>query len=410
MPNTPDKIDPNLELYTAERGTHLPTFQVAINPNYRDKVQPGDGRFWKFNMTFQTVQMTLPQLLVSIRQGYAWSAPHSQIRHHRPMRRNPHYYTTYRVKANVSGSQLLALDSDTGDEQSHFSTLLEDPFVAQYAGLLHATASATAAQPRSRLIFLLEQRLETADYEYALKALLHRFPFCDRSVNHAAVVFYGARNCAYYLTEQVLPLAALQEQIVTPFTEFLEAERQKRAAERAARLAAYGSRKQPARGQVSRYVEAVYGNLLRKLSSTSSGRGLRHQRLYRAALTVGGLNAANWLTEEARQRLFTAVDDLLDAAVTNGYVADYSEEDALRTIDNGLAQGEILPFEEPVWYAQRPFYQVGDEVQAVVGDEAKAVGRVSRIRETTHWEYEIDNQPNVWFARSHLKGGESEGI
>ncbi|MCC6602762.1 MAG: hypothetical protein IT327_06105 [Anaerolineae bacterium] len=356
-------------------------------------------------MTFETQRLTLPDLLISIRQGYAWSAPHLQIRRHRPMRRNPNYFTTYRVKANVIGSQLLALDSDTGDERSSFAALLEDPLIGQYVGLLHATASATPAQPRSRIIFLLDEVLETADYELALKALLHRFPFCDRSVNHAAVVFYGARDCAYYLTEQLLPLPILHEQIVTPYAQFLEAERQKRAAERSARLAAYGSRKQPARGQVSRYVEAVYGNLLRKLANTSSGQGLRHRRLYTASLTVGGLNAAAWLTHEARQRLSSAVDDLLDAAVANGYVTDYSEEDALRTIDNGLAQGELLPFEEPVWYAQRPFYQVGDEVQAVVDDQVKSTGRVSRIRETTHWEYEIDSQPNVWFARSHLQDG-----
>jgi hypothetical protein len=29
----------------------------------------------------------------------------------------------------------------------------------------------------------------------------------------------------------------------------------------------------------------------------------------------------------------------------------------------------------------------------------KAVGRV---RETTHWEYELDTLPNVWFARPLL--------
>jgi two-component system, sensor histidine kinase and response regulator len=64
-------------------------FQVAINQKYRDKVKPGDGRFWKFNMTFQTTRLTLPKLLVAIRQGYAWTAPHRRIRHHRPRRANP---------------------------------------------------------------------------------------------------------------------------------------------------------------------------------------------------------------------------------------------------------------------------------------------------------------------------------
>ena len=38
-------------------------FQVAINQKYRDKVEPGDGRFRKFSMTFQTTHLTLPKLL-----------------------------------------------------------------------------------------------------------------------------------------------------------------------------------------------------------------------------------------------------------------------------------------------------------------------------------------------------------
>ncbi|MBK7916811.1 MAG: hypothetical protein IPJ94_11245 [Chloroflexi bacterium] len=133
-------------------------FQVAINQKYRDKVKPGDGRFWRFNMTFQNTHLTLPKLLAAISEGYAWTAPHLHKRHHRPTPTNPHYRTTYRVKANVVGSQLLALDSDTGDERSQFDTLLADPFIGQYAGLLHASASSTT-MPRTRIVFLLDQPL-----------------------------------------------------------------------------------------------------------------------------------------------------------------------------------------------------------------------------------------------------------
>jgi hypothetical protein len=95
----------------------------------------------------------------------------------------------------VISSQLLALDSDTGDERSRFDSLLADPFIGRYASLLHATASSTPASPRTRIIFLLEAPLSPDAYEQALRALLHRYPFCDQSVNHAAVVFYGARDC-----------------------------------------------------------------------------------------------------------------------------------------------------------------------------------------------------------------------
>lgn len=380
-----------------------PTVQVAINTHFRGKIKPGHKQFWRFNMTFQNRHLTLPDLLERIRQGYAWTAPHQHLRHHRPTRRNPNYYTTYRVKANVFGSQLLALDSDTGDERSHFDVLVEDPFIAQFGALLHATASSTIQQPRSRIIFMLEQMLPTEEYERALKALLHRFPFCDQSVNHAAVVFYGAKDCDYRLNLTPLPLTQLHKQIIEPYTAFLVQEKARRDKERIAKLAAYGSREKPAAGQVARYVQTVYNNLLTRLAATPTGQGLRHRRLYSAGLTIGGLIAAPWVSGEASQRLIHAVDDLLEAAVTNGYVAEYGEEDALRTIDNGLAQGEQNPFSEPVWYAKRPFLQVGDMATAVIHGETKAKGRVTRLRETAHWEYELDSQPNVWYAHDHLQ-------
>jgi hypothetical protein len=61
---------------------------------------------------------------------------------------------------------------------------------------------------------------------------------------------------------------------------------------------------------------------------------LRHRRLYTSSLTIGGLIAAPWLTNEAQQLLTKAVDDLLDAAIANGYVSYYGEEDAFRTIES----------------------------------------------------------------------------
>jgi hypothetical protein len=377
------------------------TFQVALNQKYRDKVKPGDGRFWDFNMTFQNSRLTLPKLLNAIRAGYAWTAPHRR-RQHRPTAANPHYHTTYRVKEIVISSQLLALDSDTGDERSHFETLLGDTFIGQYAALLHATASSTPDAPRTRVIFLLEKPLAPAEYEQALRVLLHRYPFCDQSVNHAAVVFYGARDCSFHPTGNILPLDALETQLLQPFAAFLENERQQREAARQARLAAYGSREQPAPEQAARYVAALYEKRLAELAATEPGSGLRHRRLYTAAITIGSLQSAAWLPAPARARLDGAAHDLLLAAETNGYVADYGEDDAWLTISNGLAQGTIRPREEPVWYAERPFFQVGDPIKATVRGQVKAVGRVARLRETTHWEYELGTLPNVWFARPLL--------
>jgi hypothetical protein len=384
------------------------SFQVAINQKYKDKVKPGDGRFWDFNMSFQNTWLTLPKLLGGIREGYAWTAPHRHVRHHRPTTRNPRYRTSYRVKANVMGSQLLALDSDTGDERSRFDTLLTDPFIAKYAGLLHATASATRVRPRTRIIFVLDKPVKSVVFEESLKALLFRYPFCDQSVNHAAAVFYGAQHCDYHLTEKVLPLAVLEEAIRQPYQNYLTARQRKRETERQRRQNQYGQRDAPDSDQVTRYVLAVRQNLLDELGNTPPGQGQRHQRLYIAAITLGRLSNASWITVEAQQRLANASDELFRAAETNGYVAAYGEDDALRTIENGLDNGRLQPLDEPVWYEERPFFQLGDWVQAVVKGRVIAVGRVKRYRENEHWEYELDAKPNMWFARSLLQPAVSE--
>ncbi|MCA9938197.1 MAG: hypothetical protein KC418_06120 [Anaerolineales bacterium] len=178
--------------------SNLPTFMVAINRKYRGKLVPGSPEFWDFNMTFQNETADLDTLVVTVRAGYAWTSPHRHVRHHWPTRQNPNYRTTYRVRANVVGSQLLALDVDTQDERSTFYTLLQDPLIRSYAALLHESASSRPEWPRSRVIFLLERMLTVDEYELALRALLYRFPYCDQSVKHAAAVFYGAVDCRYY--------------------------------------------------------------------------------------------------------------------------------------------------------------------------------------------------------------------
>ena len=48
---------------------------------------------------------------------------------------------------------------------------------------------------------------------------------------------------------------------------------------------------------------------------------------------------------------------------------------------------------------------MGDWVQAIVNGKVKAEGHVRRLRETSHWEYELDSLRNVWFARDLLTGG-----
>jgi hypothetical protein len=305
-------------------------------------------------MSFMTERLSLVELLLAIRSGHAWTAPHRKIRHRRPTRHNPTYQTTYRVKDNVLGSQLLALDCDTEDERSTFDWLAADPFIGHYGGVLHATASSRPERPRTRVIFVLDRPLDRAGYELALKALLERYPYCDQSACHAAVVFYGAARCDYRLIGQLLPVEVLWYQVIRPYQERRAAERQRRAAARLARQQRVGHNEAPDPAQVRRYVEAALGHIVDELATTRAGQGLRHKRLFESALKLGSLGGASWLTSEGAALLAEAEAQLLEAAQANGYVADYGETDAVRTIDAGLAIGERNPRQEPVWRQRLP--------------------------------------------------------
>ncbi|MCB8987872.1 MAG: hypothetical protein H6661_09010 [Ardenticatenaceae bacterium] len=383
-------------------------FQVAINRKYQDKVKPGDGRFWDFNMSFQNETLSLPDFLAAIVKGHAWTAPHRHQRHHQPRRDNPDYHTSFRVKANVIGSQLLALDSDTEDERSSFAALLADTFIGHYAAVIHASASSTWSRPRSRVIFLLDEALNPEEYELALQALLFRYPFCDQSVKHAAAVFYGAQDCAYCLLRHVLPVAILRDQILRPYQNHLQQEAQKREAARARRLAAVRTVDTPPADQVLAYVQHTWEAVLDELATTSPGLGLRHSLLFEGALQLASLHAAPWLTDEARRRLSSFEDDLYAAALQNSYVADYGEEDAWRTIENGADIGQGRPYDEPTWLAPADYFRRGEQVEAVFDGEVVARGRIRRLRERGHWEFELDSHPFTWFARSLLRHAPEE--
>jgi hypothetical protein len=383
-------------------------FQAAINRKYTDKIKPGDGRFWDFNMTFENETLSLPAFVNSITAGHAWTAPHEHIRHHRPKRNKPDYHTTFRVKANVIDSQLLALDSDTEDERSSFASLLADPFIGQYAALIHASASSTWEKPRSRIVFLLDRVLNPDDYELALQALLFGYPFCDQSVKHAAAVFYGAKDCAYCFLGTILPVSVLWEKFVHPYQAHLQSENRKRAEARQRRLAEADAQitKESLSEQIAAYVTQVKEHILDELSSTSAGSGLRHSLLFESALQLGSLQSATWLTADAKSQLHTFEDDLFDAAVRNGYAADYGEDDTWRTIENGVDIGIRLPYEEPVWYSSGSSFNAGDRVTAVVNGVVVAEGQIRRFRENkegNYWEYELESKPHIWFAKNLLR-------
>lgn len=385
------------------------TFLVAVNRQVRGKLRTGSAEFGRFNMGFQNQELTLDGLIAAITAGHAWTAPHQHLRHHRPTSRRPDHLTTYRVKENVISSQLLALDADTGDERSAFAAWLADPFVARYAALLHETASATPDDPRTRVIFLLDEPLPPAEYELALLALLARYPFCDHSVRHAAAAFFGAPNCRYVRLGNVLPVETLQAELIAPLEEARELERAARAGARAHRLVTGPLPATAPPELVTAYVREALRGEAESVAELPAGQGLRHLQLFSAAIRLGSLQAAAWLSPAAAELLGAARESLLDAAERNGYIADYGFDDALRAVDNGLDIGLREPAEEPWWHGDSPTaFTIGQPVVARTPERELARGRIASYRyaaDIDDWEFSLTGAPHTWYAAALLEVG-----
>ena len=124
--------------------------------------------------------------------------------------------------------------------------------------------------------------------------------------------------------------------------------------------------------------------------------------MFTTALKLGSLQAAHWLTSEAEELLRVVEGRILDAAVQNGYVDDYGEDDALRTIENGVDLGRERPWDEPVWNAEY-FPQPGMPVVARTADGVIARGHIAAFREGERgWEFRLEERPRVWFAQGLL--------
>ena len=128
---------------------------------------PSEKRWAKYNGSFLAEEHTSHSLLEQVSRGYSFTAilggcqgqccgtwctdaEHGRRAGHcgRPhrYRRNQHFHS----------SQFVALDFDTGDEQSTFEFLLRQPLIAQYGAFLYTTLSNTPENPKARAVFVTD--------------------------------------------------------------------------------------------------------------------------------------------------------------------------------------------------------------------------------------------------------------
>lgn len=174
------------------------TYRVGINPYFSGKLaKDAPDQVWSaFNNAFQHTDLTLTELATTIRQGHALTA----------LTRGK------RKTENFISRQDLGADFDTEDERSDLNTLQTNPFIAQYAALLHTTTSHRPDAPRARALFLLERPICDPDrYREYAQALTWHLGASDPLCFDPARVWFGALGCEARTLGNVLPVAVMDE-------------------------------------------------------------------------------------------------------------------------------------------------------------------------------------------------------
>lgn len=167
-------------------------YQIAINKfALTEKLPKGDQRWEAFNTSFENRTLDLIDIANEIYLGHAYTAWHNGRR----------------CTENFLSAQFVAVDMDTKDERSSIDYLAKMEFVRVYGGMIYSTPSHTDAEPRSRVIFLLDQPIETASaYKTAIDFIYSLFPGADGNCIKASGFFYGSHNCRVELIDNVLPI------------------------------------------------------------------------------------------------------------------------------------------------------------------------------------------------------------
>lgn len=156
---------------------------------------------WAFGFSFTPSSIGLNEFIEHILSGKSWT--------------QGYFKNTSRIKKNFVSSQTLALDIDNADASQPVSItdLLADPFIRQYAVLVHPSPSSTPDLPKFRVVFRLSEPVErVGQWEALQRGLLNYFAHFqpDAGCKDAARLFFGSDNRhvePYVNLSAVLPLS-----------------------------------------------------------------------------------------------------------------------------------------------------------------------------------------------------------
>mgnify|MGYP000445162653 CR=1 FL=1 len=324
-------------------GNHVMRFRLSINRYIPgQKLGIGDGRWGRYNGSFQPEIHSAKSLLDEVEQGHGFCALQGgcQLEHCGqwccPERKGDLGHCGrpkgYRANRHWTEAQHIGLDFDNGDTRSSLDYLLNVPLIAQHASFVYTTLSHTPECPKARVVFVTDVPFTDADYyRRAKRAVMAALPWGDASVHDPSRFFYGTNpksGTTKYLGG-LLPLETV-DGLIERHREHLELEQGARAMPRIPTSQVLG------RTPAERYVNTAIQQEVAWLASRVEGTGERHRGLLLAALKLGSLKQSEWLSAQVRNSI-DPLESLLTAAHRNGYVEKYGEEAARRTIADGVA-------------------------------------------------------------------------
>jgi predicted nucleic acid-binding protein len=301
------------------------SFRISINCLWPgEKLAHGDVRWGRYTRAFQSETHSIDSLILEIEKGYSFC----------PVMKGGH-----RKRANFVSAQHIGLDDDRGVPESSIDVLAWDPFIASHAAFLYQTISSTPECPRSRTVFILAQAItDPVRYRLACRALAWRFGDTDQSVAEESRFFYGALNTRVAKLGNVLSLETLQFEVIDPFQDFLreQASGHSKDLPHNARSLVTGF------SDAERYVNRAVQEEVAWLSTRLEGTGERHLGLLVSSTKLASLRLSLWLPTRVRESI-NPYSILLPAVRANGYIAKYGEEEALRTIADGVSYATPRP-------------------------------------------------------------------
>ncbi|WP_186090422.1 MULTISPECIES: plasmid replication protein, CyRepA1 family [Burkholderia] len=170
----------------------IATVKVAINRHVKNKIARGDSIGWSHaTYKFENLELAPDDFIADVASGYAFCA----------------WLKGSRKSKNFLCMQVLAVDIDSGltieDVRAH-------PFFQKFGWFIYTTPSHQPDVHRFRIVFLMEQPIETEQRMKLVYTGIIRMFGGDRSCTDASRLFYGSEGCEVYHVDHVLPMEQVE--------------------------------------------------------------------------------------------------------------------------------------------------------------------------------------------------------